>query len=247
MKLHQVLALQKGAGEVAHSALTKAHHVLMKSPLLNGISKKYRAADDDDVVTFPAEYQKVQVYAGDMIKSIIEPQARLLDLTASRDFTNMRAKANVVVDGVTLIEGAPTTYLLWFEKQLSLYETFIKALPTLDPGMNWTMDAAEGAYASSAVETTKSKKVKKSLTLYPATDKHPAQVQAYDEDIVQGYWTTVKYSGALRQSDVNELLVRVRKLQDAVKIAIGEANSFDALEPKPGAQVLDYLFGNMSS
>lgn len=38
-----------------------------------------------------------------------------------------------------------------------------------------------------------------------ATDKHPAQVEVYHEDVPVGYWTTVKFSGALPARRVNEL------------------------------------------
>jgi hypothetical protein len=30
-----------------------------------------------------------------------------------------------------------------------------------------------------------------------ATEKHPAQVEVYHEDVVVGQWKTVKFSGAL--------------------------------------------------
>ncbi len=52
-----------------------------------------------------------------------------------------------------------------------------------------------------------------------ATDKHPAQVGVYYEDVAVGFWRTVKFSGALPAKRVGELLERVEKLQQAVKFA----------------------------
>lgn len=244
MKLHQALALMKGATSDAHSVITRAHHDLMKSQLLTGRRKVYRAADDEDALTFPTEYQKVQIKAKDVIAEMLPSQVRLFDVTAARDFSNTQAVADVTVDGVIIVEDAPVPYLLWLEKKLGELEIFVKKIPVLNPEFNWSPDDAEG-WVSHPVETTKSKKAKKVLTLHPGNDKHPPQVQPYDEDVVQGYWTSVQYSGALPQADVNTLIKRVRKLQDAVKVAIAEANSVTADDPKPGKKIFDFVFADV--
>lgn len=244
MKLHQALALMKGATSDAHSVITRAHHDLMKGQLLTGLRKVYRAADEDDTVTYPTEYQKVQLNAKRVIAEMLPSQVRLFDVTAARDFTNMSAVADVVVDGRVIVQDAPVSYLLWLEKKLGELETFVKKVPVLNPEFNWVADDAEG-WVSQPVETTKTKKVKRVLTLHPGTDKHPPQVQTYDEDVVQGYWTSFRYSGALPQSDVNTMIKRVRKLQDAVKVAIAEANAAEADDPKPGKNIFDFVFAGV--
>lgn len=244
MKLHQTLAILKGAAGEAHSQITLAHHNLMKTQLLAGLRKDYRAADEDDTVTYPSEHQKVTLRADQVIAEMIGSQIRAYDITASRDFTNMTAKADVIVDGTTFVQGAPVPFLLWLEKKLGELETFVKKLPTLDPSVNWSKHDVEG-WASDPVETTKTKKVKKVLTLHPGNDKHAPQVQAIDEDVVQGYWTTVRYSGALQPADVNAMLKKVRKLQDAVKGAIAEANMTEAETPAVGKRIFDFVFADV--
>jgi hypothetical protein len=74
------------------------------------------------------------------------------------------------------------------------------------------------------------------------TDKRPAQVEVYYEDVVVGYWRIVKFSGALPAQRINELLARVDKLQHAVKFAREEANHIDADDQKVGEKVFSYLF-----
>jgi hypothetical protein len=76
-----------------------------------------------------------------------------------------------------------------------------------------------------------------------ATEKHPAQVEVYYEDITVGYWRTVKFSGALPAQRINELLARVERLQEAVKFAREEANNLEVEEQKVGEKVFQYLFG----
>ena len=75
-----------------------------------------------------------------------------------------------------------------------------------------------------------------------ATTKHPAQVDVYKEDVVVGYWKSIKYSGALPAVRLNELLGRVEKLQKAVKFAREEANSKEVQRKKIGKSVFEYLF-----
>ena len=62
------------------------------------------------------------------------------------------------------------------------------------------------------------------------------------EDIIVGYWKTVKFSGALPASRVKELLDRVDKLQQSVKYAREEANSIEAPDKRVGESVFGYLF-----
>jgi hypothetical protein len=76
-----------------------------------------------------------------------------------------------------------------------------------------------------------------------ADAKHPAQVEVYHEDVAVGYWTTVKFSGALAAKRVNDILDRVSKLQTAVKFAREEANNTDVVDQPVGAAVFGYLFG----
>lgn len=245
LKLHQVLALRKGVAEVAHSALTTAHHTLMKTQLLAGISKTYRPKDEDGD-HFPSEYQKVVLRSDRVVVELLGPLTQLLNVTAQRDYTNMVAKADVKVEGVTLIKDAPVPYLLWLEEQLKLYTTLIKKLPVLSPETDWSWSTAEGVYASTPTETVKTKKTEFPLLLHPGTDKHPPQVKISTTDEVQGYWTTVRFSGAFEQDDVNEALDRVQRLHAAVRVAQGEANSTSIVNPDHGEAVLAYLLGPLT-
>jgi len=91
------------------------------------------------------------------------------------------------------------------------------------------------------VQTTKTKKIPRNHVKAEATDKHPAQVEVYYEDVVVGYWRTVKFSGALPASRVKELLDRVDKLQQAVKFAREEANNSEVTDQHIGDRFFAYL------
>lgn len=245
MKLHQLLAVLKGAATDAFEDLKKADHILAKTQLLSGRSKVYRSANDDDTTRFPDEYQRVQVSAEDVIKTALRTQIRAMDLTASRDFSNTVAKADVVVDGDVFVKDAPIPFLLWLEERLKNLETFIGRLPTLPSDTTWNYSTAEDAWESAPTETTKTKKVPEVVVLYAATKEHPAQTKILETDVVQGYWTSRQFSGALQRTSVVAMQLKVRKLQDAVKMAIMEANAAPAVEVAPGNTIYRYLFAEV--
>jgi hypothetical protein len=164
-------------------------------------------------------------------------------VTATKDWTNCKARADVVIDGQTLLTQVPATYLLFLEKQLVDLHTFVRKLPVLDASEAWSFDPSADCWATEPVQTARTKKIPRNHVKAEATEKHPAQVEVYYEDVIVGYWRTVKFSGALPAQRINELLTRVEKLQEAVKYAREEANNIEADEQKVGERVLGYLFG----
>jgi hypothetical protein len=242
MKLNQVIAIEKGTKSRSLQELTEAHHTLQKPALLAGISRTYRPKDEDGE-QFPPESTRVQVKAEDVIRKTTETLTRLFDMVATKDWANCQAKADVVVDGKVLLAQVPATYLLFLEKQLVDLHTFIKKLPVLDAAESWTFDPSADCWATEPLQTVKTKKIPRNHVKAEATEKHPAQVEVYYEDVVVGSWRTLKFSGALSAKRINELLDRVGKLQEAVKFAREEANNLEVTEQKPGAKVFGYLFG----
>ncbi len=79
--------------------------------------------------------------------------------------------------------------------------------------------------------------------LYDATPEHPAQTQIITRDVLAGYWSQVRHSGAMPKPEKDALAERVEKLLQAVKQAREAANGMDeASAPSVGEAVFDYLF-----
>lgn len=240
-RLNQIIAVEKGIKSRSLQDLTEAHRDLQKPALLSGIARTYRPRDEEGE-TLPPESTRVQVRAEEAIRKTAEILAKLFDVVATKDWTNCKARADVVVDGKVLVADVPVSYLLFLEKQLVDLHTFVKKLPVLDPSEAWVFDTSSDCWATEPVVTSKTRKVPRNHVKAEATDKHPAQVEVYYEDVIVGYWKTVKFSGALPARRVNELLDRVERLQQAVKFAREEANNTEAQEHKVGQAVLRYLF-----
>lgn len=241
-KLNQIIAVEKGVKTRTQRDLTDAHHALQKQALLSGISRTYHP-DAEEGEKFPDESTRVQVRAHDMIKRTEEIMSELFNVTATKDETNCNARADIVVDGKKLLEKVPVTTLLFLEKQLVDLNTFVKKLPVLDPSEEWHFDASADCYVTSPSFTVKTKKLPRNNVKAPATDKHPAQVETWFEDLRVGQWKTIKFSGALPQKEVSELLTKIETLSKAVKFSREEANAQEVSDKAIGKQIFGYLFG----
>jgi hypothetical protein len=241
-KLNQIIAIEKGIKNECNTAITAAYHEIQKTALFQGIARTYEPKDEDGE-KFPPENQRVQKRAVDLLGFTADTMTKYWDITMTKDAANQTAKADVVVDGTVVVKDAPVTFLLFLEKQLGDLSTMIKKLPTLDPSETWHHDAAQNCFATEPAMTTKTKKVPKAFVKAAATKEHPAQVDAFMEDVLVGNWRTVKFSGALPQERVTEVLAKIGKLQSAVKFAREEANTIQAEAKHVGKGVFAYLLG----
>lgn len=242
-QLNQVLAVEKTLKGDTAKELTDLHRRVQKAPLLSGVSRTYRPKDDADRDLLPPESTQVQVRVEEVLTEVKQTLTKLFDVTATKDWTNCLAKADIIVDGRVLLAEVPVTYLLFLEKKLVDLETFFRKLPTLDPADPWEYDDISDLWQTQPVETTRTKKVPRNHVKAAATERHPAQVEVYMEDVLVGYWRTIKFSGALPARRVNELLTRVLTLGEAVKMAREKANSTEIVNTRTGKAIFDYLLG----
>lgn len=240
-KLHQLLAVEKGAKSTTESAVTRAYHDVQKVALFNGLTRVYSPKDDDDRDRLPSERKIVQLTADQVLARAAIAWARQADVVATKDATNQHASANVIVDGEILLSQVPVTTLLYLEKTLANVHTLISKIPILDAEVVWEQDGTSGLYRSAPEETVRTKKVPKAFTKAPATERHPAQVEMFTEDVIVGTWARTLFSGALPATRRAQLLERVEALSEAVKIAREYANQTDVLDREIGTALFDFL------
>lgn len=238
--LNQIIAVRKGVQSETHAQVTTLHRDMQKPTLLSGLTRTYRKIRDDDA-DLPGEAQRVQVRTDEVLAQIAALYTKSWNMTAAVDWTNCVARADVVVDGQTLIRDAPVSFLLYLEKQLTNLHSIIDKAVVLDPADQWRWDGNASAWVTAPATTVRTKKEPRNHVLSPATDKHPAQVQVFTEDVPVGYWDTVKFSGALSGERRQQLLARVTALREAVKVAREQANMTDVVLPGPSSQLFAYL------
>ena len=241
-KLMQVLATEKAAKNGAENEFTAIFRDVQKPDLVNGFIKTYKPRNEDDEV-FQPEKKLVQVRVDEQIKTLQRTLIDLFDVTATKDFANQRAVADVLVDGKPILQKVPATHLLFIEKKLVDLIGFAKKLPILDPADVWTKDGAQGLSVAEPSKTYKTKKVAKHDVVVPPTKEHPAQVRDFTEDVIAGEWTTIKQSGALTRERALTIIAQAEKLARAVKYAREEANTVEAPPVHTGAAILGFIFG----
>lgn len=240
-KLNQILAIEKQTKASASEQLTSVYHQLQKEALLNGVSRTYKTKDDDGE-RFPSESQIVQLNVAKLLETVTKALTPLFNITAQRDIANCSATADVIVDGAVILSAVPATQLLWLEKQFVDLHTLILKLPALPQTESWEYDASQSCWRTSPTETAKTKKIPKAFVKAPATIEHPAQVDVVHEDVIQGYWTTVKFSGALPKDRIQVLRERIEKLLAAVKFAREQANLVETVKVDTAGPIFGFLF-----
>jgi hypothetical protein len=240
-KLHQLLAIEPGVSAEGSRALTTAQRDSQKDGPLSGLTRVYQPKDEDGD-KFPTEMTRVQYTVADLTERMRPLVERWFDVTARKDWANRTAGADVVVNGETLIENAPVSFLLWLEKRLDDLNTYVVKLPTLDPSQAWGYDEQIEQFRSAEVRSSKSRKVQKPVTLYEATEFHPAQTQLVSYDEVIGEWTLTNFSGAITEQERSKLIERVGELRRAVKIAREKANQEEISDVLVGETILRYVF-----
>jgi hypothetical protein len=242
-KLNQINAIVTSRKGEVEKAVTEAYKLIQKDTLFAGRERTYRPIDDVNGQKLPAESQKVQQRADDLIKQAVAKWNELWNLVYTQDSGNQQAKADVVVDGKVVLANVPVTTLLFLDKQVNDLETFVSKLPTPDPAEEWAHDPNSGLLKSKATESLRTSKEPTVIVKYDATEKHPAQTELIYKDLPVGTWTQILYSGCIQADRKNGILARIKKLQDAIKIAREQANLLEVERQKAGEPLLGFVFG----
>ena len=244
--LHQLIAVQRGVDDEVAKTLGSVRHLLAvegdQDPK-TGLSRVYQAKEEggDEL---PAQSRRVQITAAELTGRAVTALDRLFNLKFTREEGNCNARADVIVDGVTLLTGVPVGYLMFLEAQVDQIVGMIDQIPTLNPADEWTDTAPglrEGVWASAPRKTAVTKRMPQVQVMYDATKEHPAQVRPYETEVTVGWWTTVKYSGQMDPKVQQDMRARAIKVKDAVRKAREQANRLEVTD-RQATPLLNYIF-----
>lgn len=241
-RLSKIIAIERGVSQKTTKALTQLHRVNEQATLFEGFTRTYNPKDTDGE-KFPDEVKRVQVRVSDQLRELRDLMTDVMDVEACRDWGNTVAKADVEVEGVTLLKDVPVTYLLGLERKIASIRTFVAGLPVLDDAYDWQRNESTSVYSTGATTSIKTKKVQRPLVLIPPTKEHQGKAEIITDDVVIGQWTSTRTSGAMPKDEQQRLLQRLEVLERAVKSAREEGNSKEITDvPKIGQKIFDYLF-----
>jgi len=244
--LNKIVAVVTGKKTRVEKLLGDAHHQLTKKDATSGRVRTFQPLQEEDESRARAkpepEIQTIQVHVDDVIAQLMPELEGVWDTVATQEIGNTVAKADVVLDGKTIVTQAPVGVLLYLEKRLEDLRTFVRKIPTLSPDKSWTWDQAQACHMTPVESKERTKKVPTPLVQYEATDKHPAQTTVIDVDTVVGYWKETFKSAAWTVQKQRDCLGRIDRLADAVKMAREEANSTEVEQKKIAKGILDFIF-----
>ena len=248
-KLCEAIAILKGVKGRSYALITAHDKLCQKPALFNGMTKTYEPLNEDDPDRPDGDMSLVQQRTDAIIADMLALTAEVFDTTATQEYGNTGAKADLVVDGVELATDVPATYLLFLEKQLNDLHTAVGRMPTLSAEHTWAWDTARNFYVSEQTRKVRTKKTPRVvMTTTTKTTGHDGSVteqqqgQIVQEDLPVGYWHTVYFSSALEPYDQRKLLDRIVKLRNAVKQARERANTTVVAPVQVGKTLLDWVF-----
>ena len=242
--LHELLAVE-GDLDGAHKKILDETRVtfIKKSEHFMAQHRKLEMFVDDNI-TYPEESKAMDTTVQKKLDHMMKTEIRYFDAMLQKEATNQVAKANLVIDGVTLAEDLPATWLLGMETRLKHLRTAYEAIPTLQPGIDWELDPSQGdnIYKTRLpVEKLKTETVIEPVILYAATKEHPAQVKEVSKVIAVGKYIMNSWSGMITPAEKSVLLGRVDKLIRAMKQARQRANTTEVINRNVGSVLFDYI------
>lgn len=243
-KLHELLAVEADKNNIATKLVAESQATLGKKPdHFMGFTKSLTYFDDKRAAENAEETKLVVSTVDENLEYTFNHVASYFDVILQKELTNQTAVADLVVDGVTFGKGLPATFLLGMETRLKNLRPLFEAIPTLPPAIAWEDDinAGEGHFRSPKTMVPRTEKQVKFVTLAPATDKHPAQVKDWTEDVPVAKVETVAYSGMWTVEQKAGALDRLDVLLQAVKKARQRANTAEVVDGQIGGILTDYI------
>lgn len=246
-KQHEILAVEAEKEGVARKIIAESEgNFGSKHNLFMGMVKTLSMEETDQKLVEEAGYEVREIHTTveDRLDYTWESITEWFDVVLTKETTNQIAKADIVIDGTVLASDVPVGFLLGLETKLAKLRGMYGKIPTLPPGQPWVRSPEDGEhiYVLGVPEIRiKTAKRIQSKTLAPATDKHPAQVEHWNEDVPVGKFSTNYTMGMVTSARKHDLLARLDALIQAVKQARMRANNTDIVESNIGETIFKFL------
>lgn len=244
----QMIGIQRAVATSNQHEFDAIYHTFSRGAKdYSGFRRTYRHytenADGTPVLQLPDEGSTVKFLAADELDKIQGLLGRMWDTTATRDWGNLIAKADIKIGEETLVPQVPVTHLIYLETQFQHLLTVLSAVPVRALGVDWKTTDRSGYYEAPS-EVTQRPEPRVEYEIAPATDRHQATL--LDKRTVQvpaGEWTRTDFSGGLPESTKRTLVRKVSDILQAIKMARIEANSAVVTDVHVAQPLLTYVFG----
>ena len=249
-KLHEILAVEKArTGQVKTLLEDTSRKFNKAADYFSGHLKSLKLIKDDPanvaIEAAAREHRQLPTTVVETLEYLFKHWANAEDVLLQKSLTNQVARADIVLaDGHVLAASVPVDELLGLESRLEELRKVFHAMPTNRADTKYAPadDGRKGSWtAVDADITTKTERTKEPFIKAPATDKHPAQVDVVEKDIVVGTFTNIKLSGAATTLQKAQAIELVDDLIAATKQARMRANTAEVIDGKVGTAITGYL------
>lgn len=244
-KLHEILAVEGSVQGASKEIIKETENTFSnKATHFKGFVKEYKPFDEDEAEAEGYQEKNEMVSTVDQkLEHFWDVVSNELDVTFKKESTNQEAKGDIIVEGKFLKTGVPIGYLLGLEQKIKDWRRVLKAIPTLQPGIKWNEDekSGKGVWETKPEPTFRTRKEVRFKVLIQATDKHPAQVEKWHEQVNVGKFHTTVWSGEYSTAQKAELLKRLDRLEHGVKKARMRANSIEIVDVEIASEIKNYL------
>lgn len=246
-KLHELLAVEgdlqgtaKKLSEETIRTFGKPEHFIGQHKHL----EMFNASEQEKVVA--DEFKEMVTTVPSKLEYLSDALSKYFDAVLQKEAANQIATSNLEVDGIVIAANVPATFLLGMESRLKEFRNVLESAPTLAPGIAWDKDETlgKGVYVMRNPDVKlKTAKTFMHKVLYEATDKHPAQIEKWEEQTPVGKFITNVQNGMLSPAEKSILIGRTDKLIQAVKKARMKANCVDVPSVSIGKELFTYILG----
>lgn len=253
-KLHELLAVEGDLEGQAKKILVETSHTFSTKPQHFFQFDKVCEMFDEDDAPMPTEHLEMVATVRAKLEYTNGYLIKYADALLQKEATNQVAKADLIVNGVTIGKDLPATFLLGLENRLKLWRSTYQAIPTLQPGRDWLRDESFGddCYkdANPEEKLRTAKKFKHQVlvpTQFPPEGRGgaslPAQIEKWEEQVPVGKFVTNRWCSMMTPAEKSAILTRFDDLIMAVKKARQTANRTDVLKVNVGENILGFIMG----
>lgn len=248
-RLHEVLAVEADLEGTAKKVIGEARTTFSKKhDHFLGHHKSLRMFDENrkHEEAGAEEHKELVTTVPDKLKHVQKHCTRWFDALLQKERTNQEARADLIVEGKTIVEDVPAVWLLGMESRLKMLREMYDDIPTRTPGVSWVADSerGKGVFKSEHLDTKdKAEKTINHKVVVPATDHHPAQVERWSDNVKVGVFESEKWTSMISPAEKSEYLDRIDKLIRACKKARQRANQAEVVNLRVAKKLFDYIDG----
>jgi len=248
-KLHEILAVESDLKGQYEKIFAETKVTLDKKPdHFLGFHKSLKMFDSsrEHEEAAAEQHKELVTTIDEKLKHTWKYVVKYFDVLLQKEATNQTALADLVVEGSVLAEKIPATFLLGMEERVKKLRELYESIPTLQPGVSWEEDKTQrpGVFKAQHPEkANKTEQVIQHKVLVAPTDKHPAQIEKWSEQIPVGVYTNDRWSGMISPARKAELMEKIDVLLGAIKKARQRANQAEVVKGNIAQKFYDFIHG----